>query len=173
MTEIVTTYRAKGKKSPLEFLFKYDLNCDLKGFEIATGQLDQTQIDWLFSPNFPATEMLMKDVWMKTKKYTDAFEVEISPADISFEALWELYDYKVSKQDAMKSFNKLKPTERIKCFIEVPYYLQYLKKHPGIEKLYLSTYINKRRFEDERQITVGKVFNPVLHNLAAKKTDKQ
>jgi translation elongation factor EF-1alpha len=171
--EQYTTYRAKGKTIGLIFLFKYDLNGNLKAFQIEEGELNGEQMKWLFSSsNFPADESIIRSLWMKDEKYTKVFIVEVSPADLSFEALWTLYDNKVDKNDSIKSFNKLKQGDVIKCFIEVPFYLQYLKKNPGIGKLYLSTYINKRRFEDERTQSGGKVFNPVLKELAAKKTSK-
>ena len=175
MMEQLTTYRAKGKTIGLIFLFKYDLNGNLKLFEIEEGILNDDQIKWLYSYNFPATESLMQNIWMKDVKHTKVFEVEVSPADTSFESLWNLYDHKVSRKESETNFNKLKQGEVIKCFIEVPFYLEYLKKNPGIGKLHLSTYISKRRFEDERPqqtIKVGKVFNPVLKDLAFKKTDK-
>ncbi len=167
--EHYTTYRAKGKTIGLIFLFKYDLNGNLKAFQIEEGELNGEQMKWLFShSNFPANESIIRSLWMKDEKYTKVFVVEVSPADLSFEALWILYDNKVAKNDAIKSFSKLKQGDVIKCFIEIPFYLQYLKKNPGIAKLYLATYINKRRFEDERVIPVGKVFNPVLKDLAKK-----
>jgi hypothetical protein len=169
--EQLATYKAKGKEIGLIFLFKYDLNGNLRAFNIVEGELDDRQIKWLFSPNFPANETIMKTVWQKDEKYTKVFEVEFAPADISFEALWQLYDYKVSKLDAQKAFKKLKEQDIIKCFIEVPYYLASLAKS-GVGKLHLSTYINKRRFEDERQYTAGKNQNPMLSSLAYKKTEK-
>ena len=173
--EQLTTYRAQGKEIGLVFLFKYDLNGNLKLFEICEGELVAKQISWLFSANFPANEHQMQTIWMKDEKYTKVFIVEVSPADLSFEALWNLYDYKVSRQDAETKFKKLKPAEVIKCFTETPYYLDHLKKNPGIGKLHLATYINKRRFEDERPqvaMKVGRVFNPMLMDLASKKTSK-
>ena len=124
--------------------------------------------------HFPSTEGKMK-FWAKSKAFSLKFEVEVSPADTSFESLWNLYDHKVSRKESESNFNKLKQGEVIKCFTEVPYYLDSLKKNPGIGKLHLSTYISKRRFEDERPQTtmkVGKVFNNVLHDLAKKKTEK-
>lgn len=193
--EQLTTYRVKHKLNGLVFLFKYDLNGNYRSNEISEGVLTPAQIKWLFTgylpkgvsytdekdllsklqENFPASEEIMKTVWMKDERYTKQFDIEVSPADISFNALWNLYDYKVSRMDAEKQFKKLKPAEVIKCFVEIPFYLEHLKKNPGIGKLHLSTYINKRRFEDERPqqaIKVGKVFNPMLKDLASKKTDK-
>jgi hypothetical protein len=170
--EQLTTYRAKGKTIGLVFLFKYDLNGNLKLFEIEDGELNDDQIGWLYSNNFPAKEALILNNWMKLESFLKHFTVEVSPADLSFEALWELYDYKVSKQDAVKEFKKLKQGDVIKCFVEVPYYLKSLQKNAGIGKLYLSTYIHKRRFDDERTIIIGKNQNGVLSQLAKKMTTK-
>lgn len=171
--EQLTTYRAKGKTIGLIFLFKYDLNGNFKEFKLEEGELNGEQMKWLFSgSNFPADESIIKTLWMKDEKYTKVFVVEISPADLSFEALFNLFGNKVSKLDAQKAFIKLKQGDIIKCFIEIPFYLQYLKKNPGIAQLHLATYINKRRFDDERTQTVGKVYNPVIKELAKKITDK-
>ncbi len=170
--EQLTTYRAKGKTIGLVFLFKYDLNGNLKLFEIEEGELDDKQMTWLYSNNFPAKESLLVNNWMKAQDYIKHFEVEVSPANLTFEALWELYDYKVSKLDSIKAFNKLKTGDVIKCFIEVPYYLKSLQKNAGIGKLHLSTYISKRRFDDERVISVGKNQNGVLSQLAKTMTRK-
>lgn len=173
--EQLTTYRAQGKEIGLVFLFKYDLNGNLKLFEISEAELNEKQIKWLFSANFPATEDKMKTVWMKDENYTKVFTVEVSPADLSFDALWILWGGGSSKQDAIKAYGKLKPVELIKCFVEIPYYFLQLKMSPGTAKLHLSTYINKRRYEDDRPqvaMKVGKVFNPMLKDLASKKTNK-
>jgi len=170
--EQLTTYRVKHKLNGLVFLFKFDLNGDLRTFEIPEGILNDQQMEWLYSSKFPRRESYM-DKWKTDSKYIKQFDVEKSPANISFEALWNLYDHKVSRMDAEKQFKKLKPDEVIKCFIEVPFYLETLKKNPGIGKLHLATYINKRRFEDERPqvaMKVGKVFNPIIQDLAKLKT---
>ena len=45
--EQLTTYRAKGKTMGLVFLFKYDLNGNLKLFEIEEGELSDQQDWWL------------------------------------------------------------------------------------------------------------------------------
>ncbi len=73
MDEAITTYRAKGKEIGLVFLFKYDLQGNLKQFEIAEGELNEQQIKWLFSSHFPSSEIIMKTVWMKDKKYLKVF----------------------------------------------------------------------------------------------------
>lgn len=86
--------------------------------------------------------------WIKDKKYTKVFEVEKSPPDLSFESLWNLYDYKVKKFEAEKAFAKLKLSDIIKCFLAVPGYDKYLQ-NKGVAKAHLSSFINKRYFEDQ------------------------
>lgn len=146
--EFVTTYRAKGKEIGLVFLFKYDLNGNLKLFEIAEGELNGQQMKWLFSPNFPANESIIKAVWSKDKKYTKVFDIEKASADLSFEALWNLYNYKESRKDAEKLFAKLKEADIIKCFIQVPKYKNKIALS-GVSQALLATWLNKQRYNDE------------------------
>lgn len=174
--EPLITYRAKGKEIGLVFLFKYDLNGDLRLFEICEGQLNDEQINWLYSQRFPANEIIIKTVWMKKENYLKHFEIEISPADLSFDALWELYGYKENKKEAEKLFNRLKEEEKIKCFIQVPKYKKSIAQR-GIAQALLSTWINKQRFNDEYSEPVvniknAKNFNPMLKDLAKLKTEK-
>lgn len=145
----LTVYRAKGKTVGLTFLFKYNLKGHLRHFEIIEGELNPEQKKWLFiKGNFPADESTMKDFWLKDKKYRDTFLIEKSPANLSFDALWELYDHKVKRHKAEEGFNKLTEADRIKLFISVPGYNQYLdRKRTG--KMMLPTFINQRCFEDE------------------------
>lgn len=144
-----TVYRVKGKIIGLEFLFKYDLNGCLKSFAIETGQLDAKQIKWLFAgAHFPATESIMRSVWMKEKSYTDVFEVSAAPADLTFESLWNLYNYKVKRVEAEKSFVKLREPDKIKLFLSLKGYNNYLQRK-GVAKAHLSTFINQRYFEDD------------------------
>ncbi|MCV9934527.1 hypothetical protein OIU80_19780 [Flavobacterium sp. LS1R47] len=146
--EPLTTYRAKGNEIGLIFLFKYDLNGNLKLFEISEGELNDEQMKWLFSSNYPSNENIMKTVWMKVKKYLKVFEIVKSPADLSFEALWNMYGYKESRKAAEKNFNKLTEEEKIKCFIQVPKYKKKLAKST-ISQALLETWISKQRFNDE------------------------
>jgi hypothetical protein len=190
--EQLTTYRAKGKEIGLVFLFKYDLNGNLKLFEISEGKLSPEQTHWLFTgylpkdsafenlkrlmsllkPNFPTNEEIMQTIWMKDKRYTNLFIIEKSPADLSFEALWNLYGYKESRKDAEKLFNKLKEADIIKCFIQVPKYKKKLAQSTTAQAL-LSTWINKERFNDEYPEAVStKNFNPMLAEFAKSKTSK-
>lgn len=156
--EQLTTYRAKGKDIGLIFLFKYDLNGNLKLFEISEGILIDAQKKWFFTPSpdkegeikmrFPADEKIMKTVWMKDKGYKDKFEIDVSPANLDFESLWSLYDNKVKRHESEKQFLKLREADVIKIFISVPKYKDYLLRK-RIAQAHLSTYINQRYFEDD------------------------
>lgn len=170
--EQLTTYRAKGKEIGLVFLFKYDLNGNLKLFEISEGQLNEEQMNWLFS-RFPASETRMQNVWMKLENYTKVFTVEKSVADLSFDALWKLYDHKIAKFHAEKAFEKLKEEAIIKCFLSIPLYKKYLA-HSKIAQAHLATYINGRYYENEYPEAVStKNFNPLLADFAKSKTDRR
>lgn len=147
--EQLTTYTVKSKEKGLIFLFKYDLNGHLKSFEILEGELTAKQIHWLFD-HFPATELLMKTVWQKVKDYTAKFEIIKAAPVLDFENLWQIYNHKVKKFEAEKSYNKLKEPDKIRCFLAIKGYDKYLAK-AGVAKAHLSTFINQRYFEDEWQ----------------------
>ena len=147
--EQLTTYRAKGKEIGLVFLFKYDLNGNLKVFIIEEGELNAKQMKWLFaSANFPASESIIRTVWMKEEKYTKVFEIEKSPAVLTFEALWELFGNKIKKFEAEAKFKKLKEADVIKCFTSVPHYKKYLQRK-GVAQTNLATYIHQHYFDDD------------------------
>lgn len=149
MNEQLTTYRAKGKEIGVQFLFKYDLKGNLRLFEIVEGELNAKQMKWLYAMgNFPGCESIMKSVWMKEKAYKDKFEVEVSPADLSFDALWNLYGYKESRKDAERFYNKLTEADKIKCFVQVPKYKKKIAQS-GIAQALLATWLNKQRYNDE------------------------
>jgi hypothetical protein len=170
--EQLTTYRAKGKEIGLVFLFKYDLNGNLKLFEISEGELNEVQMKWLFT-HFPASESRMQTLWMKDEKYTKVFTVEKSVADLSFDALWKLYDHKIAKFHAEKAFEKLKEEAVIKCFLSIPLYKKYLA-HSKIAQAHLATYINGRYYENEYPEALStKNFNPLLQDFANLKTNRR
>lgn len=146
---MLTVYKVKGKKSDAEYLFKYDLNGNLKLFEIIGAPLTDEQIVWFFRGNkIPSREQFMIDYWMKLPEFKNHFDIIKVPADLSFEKLWELYNYKVSKADAEKAFKKLKEADVIKCFTGLKLYEEHLLK-TRVGKAHLSRYINGKYFENE------------------------
>lgn len=170
--EQLTTYRAKGKKIGLVLLFKYDLYGNIMEFEVSESELSPEQWQWLFSNHFPAHETILVESWMKLEKYLKMFEIVKSPADLSFEAAWELYGHKISKLDAVKAFKKMSEADKIPFFVSIPKYLAYLKK-TKLGQASMERYINGKYWENEYPEIVGKRnYNPILQELADKKTDK-
>ncbi|RWX00942.1 hypothetical protein [Flavobacterium cerinum] len=170
--EQYTTYRVKGKEIGLTFLFKYTLNGDLNGFEVAEGVLEDKQMSWLFSPRFPATESLIKANWINNTDICSKFDISIKPADISFNAMWTIFEYKVGKLEAEKEYKKMKEAEIIECMIAIPGYLKHIREN-SIAQIHLCRYISKKRYQDELPTSPkGKNENPLLRNLAYKKTEK-
>lgn len=146
--EQLVTYTIKSKNSNNIWEFKYHLNGVLYSFKALDGVLSTKQIDWLFvKANFPYKEDQIKH-WQKKLKAN--FEITVGEPDLSFESFWNLYDYKVKKFEAEKAFKKLKEPDIIKCFLTVPGYNKYLQSK-GVAKAHLSSFINKRYFEDEWQ----------------------
>lgn len=141
-----TTYTVKSKNTDNVFVFKYGLNGILCEFKILEGLLSENQIQWFFfKGKFPIAEYQIKE-WIKNPKSN--FEITIGTPDLSFEALWNLYNYKVKRHEAEKRFNMLKESDIIKLFIQVPKYNKYMTRKTH-DKAHLSTFINKRMFEDD------------------------
>lgn len=144
----LTVYKVKGKGSNLEFLFKYDLNGVLREFKIEDGDLTNEQMMWLYSQNFPATEKLIIDNWMKLEKYKKRFDIQKSPPDLSFEAFWGIWNLKIKKEKSEIAWNKLNDTDKIKCFLNHKRYQDHLAK-TGQAKAHLVTWLNQKRYNDE------------------------
>ncbi|MFJ1439609.1 hypothetical protein ACILPE_07755 [Capnocytophaga canimorsus] len=146
--EQLTTYRVMGKQTAISFIFKYNLNGDLKVFEIVGEPLNEAQKGWLFGAyRFPIDEEKIV-LWTKMPDFVAKFKVEKIPADLSFDRLWEAYNYKMGKKDALKVFNKLKEPEIIKVFLSLKGYEAHLKR-TGQAKAYLATYLNKEYYNNE------------------------
>ena len=146
--EQITTYRVSGKSTGIVFLFHYDLNGFLKGFKLEEKHLTEQQEAWLFAPNhFPSNEAKMK-FWAKSEDFTQKFDVEIAPADISFEAIWKLWDLKLKREHSEKAWNKLTDSDKIKTFLNHKPYQNHLTK-TGQAKAHLVTWLNQKRYNDE------------------------
>lgn len=147
--EQLTTYRAKGLEIGLELLFKYDLNGNLRAFNIEEGDLNPQQMKWLFAgANFPANESMMRSIWMVDPKYKKVFKVEKFTADLSFDAFWKIWNLKVKKEASEKAWNKLSESVKIKCFLNHKNYHNHLVK-TGQAKAHLVTWLNQKRYNDE------------------------
>ena len=66
--------------------------------------------------------------------------------EITFEEIWEKYDFKVGKKEALAKWNKMPKAEQIKAFNYVQKYKA--KKLDTQAQLYLASYLNKERWND-------------------------
>lgn len=146
MSEQLTTYTIRSKNTTNVWVFKYDLNGFLNEFKNMEGVLSEKQLAWFFiKGNFPYLESTIKD-WNKLLK--ENFEIEKNLPVLNFEAIWNLYNYKVKKVFAEKQWDKLNDADRVKCFLHIPKYLKRIAKSKE-SQAHLSTYINQRYFDDD------------------------
>lgn len=145
-TSSLTTYTVKHKQAQILWQFKYDLNGHLRAFEVQDNPLSKTQVDFLFAnQNFPVTERMMKEVWMKQKK--SAFEIIVGEPDLSFDAFWNAYNHKVKKVVSERAWNRLSKKDRMDALKAIKSYEGYLHRK-GIAKAHPATYLNQRYWED-------------------------
>lgn len=144
--EQLKIYTVKSKNSSTVWEFKYHLNGVLNEFKVLDGELSEKQLEWLFKQGqFPYWEFQI-NIWEQKLKAN--FEIIKGEPDLTFEALWSKYNFKVKRIEAEKAFSKLKKPDIIKVFIAVPGYDKYLQKKQTA-KAHLSTFINQRYFEDD------------------------
>lgn len=141
-----TIYYMRGKNSPTEHIFKYDLNGDLISFENTGEPLNDAQKKWLFvSGNFPYDEEKIKAI-ASSPSLCKYFDIEQVPASITFEDFWTAYGKIGTKSTANKKFDKLKKDEVIKAFLGIKKE-QQKKKLDGTAMPYAETYLNQKRWE--------------------------
>ena len=141
-----TIYTVKSKQDGYIWQFKYDLNGNLKAFEILEGILSGKQMKWLFaSANFAANESIMKTVWMLNLKSN--FEITVGVPDLSFEVFWNTYNHKVKKLLSEKAWERLSKKDRIDALQGIKPYDGYLSRK-GVAKAHPATYLNQRYWED-------------------------
>lgn len=144
-----TTYTVKSKQDGYVWQFRYQLNGDLVGYEILSGKLSEKQVKWLFNGgNFPATESIMKAVWMP--KLRANFEITVGAPELTFEAFWNAYGNKVGKKKMAENlWNRLPKADKIKALAAITDYNRYLSRKPGIDKAHATTYLNQQYWENE------------------------
>lgn len=80
-------------------------------------------------------------------------KVEVQPQDLSFNAFWEAYAYKVGKRErAMKLWASMSDADKVKCLRSIPKYNQWLSTKFNMERLYPETYLHQARYNNEFKI---------------------
>lgn len=103
------------------------------------------QLGW-FKSSIPARECDLRS-WASASSVIQIDEV---PQDLTFNAFWEAYNYKVGKKDrAIKYWNALTETDKAKVFRAIPKYNYWLAQRPNMDRLYPEGFLHQRRFENE------------------------
>jgi len=101
------------------------------------------------------------DIYTETTPETTPEKKKSALSDELFEKIWIAYDYKKNKQDSIKAFKKLKESDIDDIRKHLPKYVIETNTN-GVypTRAYLSTYFNKRRWEDEVTPTTGGIIKP-------------
>ena len=115
---------------------------------IETPGLTKEQAGWILR-TVPATEAELQELELAFP----FIEVERHPTDLSFNAFWDAYGYKVGKRErAMKLWASMSDADKTKCLRSIPRYNQWLASKFNMERLYPETYLHQARYHNEFKI---------------------
>lgn len=93
-------------------------------------------------------EAYVNDTSRKLMKVT-----EIAP-DLSFQAFWDAFDYKMGNRSRVEAaWAKMSTEDKNACMLSLKRYKTWKKLNPNIAHMYGETYLNQRRWENEYKIT--------------------
>ena len=135
-------YLIKGKTSQAVIAF------DDKGILSALHfeQCDAAAINWLL------TSVPTEHKHLGTFGHNYKSKVQIIPIleDLSFDAFWKAYAYKIGKKArAEKLWELMSEGERTEALKAIPRYKRWLASRQTVEQLYPETYLSQRRWENE------------------------
>lgn len=105
-----------------------------------------------------SSDSIIKQINNKTKN-----QKPINDSEFSFEDFWTKYPVRVGKKDTETAWKKLSIVDKEKCILDIPYYIR--DKPLEISYLNPATYINKRRFEDDRSKNTPTTQTSVKHKF--------
>lgn len=144
MDTLKTIYTIKGRNIQILWEFHYDLEGFLTDFKILEGQLNDTQIKWLFNPSrFPYRESAI-NTWKAIKN----FEITIGKPELTFNVFWNTYNYKVKKVVAQRAWERLSQTDKMNAIAGIKKYDGFLHRKVSQAKANPATYLNQRYWED-------------------------
>jgi hypothetical protein len=124
-----------------EIIVEYDFNGYLIKYE-NLADLNEAQQKFFYQ-NFPAYGDKFNELIHKAQ----SIKVEHIPTDLSFDKIWEEYDYKIGKKDKTSQlWSKLSTGERIEVFKSIKHYDRYLALKKGLDKQYLETYLRNQQY---------------------------
>ena len=139
-------YILTSKNLTGEILYGYNTEGELIYFEIK-AELDEARRKWIFA-YFPVREEQIEK--LKTFKTVQVANI---PPDLSFNAFWGDYNYKIgNKKRCEKLWNELNDAERTLVLKSLPKYDFFLKMKNGQAKVYPETFLSQHRWENDYSI---------------------
>lgn len=119
----------------------------LKKLEV-NSEMTEEQLTWLKAV-VPAAELEL----LNLPKQYNFITIEPVPADLTFNAFWDSYAYKVgNKERTIKLWSALNDSDRTRALAAIPRYNQWLAQKPNMERLYPMTYLSQRRWESSFKV---------------------
>jgi len=73
--------------------------------------------------------------------------------DLSFQAFWDAFDYKMGNRSRVEAaWAKMSTEDKNACILSLKKYKTWKKQNPNIAHMYGETYLNQRRWENEYKI---------------------
>ena len=107
--------------------------------------LTDQQYNYLFE-NIPISEPNLKAM---CENSGGKLKYEVLPTDLSFDAFWSAYAYKVGeKPKCVARWNKMSDADRLDCLNSIKQYDKFLQRK-GTAKKYPESYLNNRFWESD------------------------
>lgn len=134
---IVTSTKTLG-----EITFTFDANGELMGCEVsATMPVDDRRKVFSHLPGNEAT-------LLRWPKQSEFIHVQLVPTDLSFDAFWNGYGYKVGdKKRCMKLWYALPDERKVEALSKIQRYKQWAAAK-GLDLVYPTTYLAQERFDN-------------------------
>lgn len=141
---ITNIYTVTGTTFKGSIVFKYDASGTLVAYEL-DGELNGQQIDWLFTDKFP-----LKETGIRMFQAIKNFTVQRGELDLSFDAFWNAYGYKVGKKPMAENiWKRMNKADKMGAMAGIKPYNSYLVRHIQQEKAHATTYLNQRYWEQD------------------------
>lgn len=135
-------YLLKGKTSQATIVF------DDKGLlsSLHFEHCDEAAVHWLLTT--APTERKRLEAF--GQNYKSKLQIIPILEDLSFDAFWKAYAYKIGKKArAEKLWELMSEGERTEALKAIPRYKRWLALRQTVEQLYPETYLSQRRWENE------------------------
>tara|TARA_R110000868_G_C10937372_1_gene766802 strand:- start:1896 stop:2669 length:774 start_codon:yes stop_codon:yes gene_type:complete len=111
----------------------------------------------------PAVEVPIEVLRRNTENNTNSKTTkQYKPINILFDTVWDLYDYKKSKEVSKKKWAALSDEERVLAFAYIP---NYIKSTPDKQfRRHFQTFLNKKTWLDEIDVKPEAPIQPIATN---------